>query len=106
MARFANDAKGHRQLIRWATRHGKATRVCLEATGVYSLEFALALQRHNAIEVMVANPRAIKDFARAFMQRAKTDGVASSDALPALLGLSGKPIDQPQEGREVILTKP
>jgi transposase len=50
-------------------------RVCLEATGVYSLNLALALQRTTRVEVMVVNPRAIKDFQRARLTRAKTDRV-------------------------------
>lgn len=37
--------------------------------------FALALHRAKNVEVMVVNPRAIKDFSRACMQRAKTDAV-------------------------------
>lgn len=75
IATFANTAAGHRMFIRWATKRGRSARVCLEATGIYSLEFALALHHANPVEVMVVNPRAIKDFGRACMQRAKTDAV-------------------------------
>ena len=75
LATFANTAAGHRKFIRWATKGGHAARVCLEATGIYSLEFALALHHAKNVEVMVVNPRAIKDFCRACMQRAKTDAV-------------------------------
>ena len=42
-AQFANDPAGHRKFIKWATKHGKPARVCMEATGVYSLPFALTL---------------------------------------------------------------
>jgi len=58
--------------------------VCLEATGIYSLQFALTLHDAKNIEVMVVNPRAIKDFARACMQRAKTDAVDASGILEYL----------------------
>ena len=75
MGTFANSAVGHQKFIQWATKGGRSARVCLEATGIYSLEFALALDRAKNVEVMVANPRAIKNFARACMQRAKTDVV-------------------------------
>ena len=75
LARFDNDAAGHRKLIRWLTKSARSLRVCLEATGVYSLDLSLALQRTKRIEVMVANPRAIADFARAFLQRSKTDAL-------------------------------
>jgi transposase len=72
-ATFANTATGHKKFIRWVTKGALSARVCLEATGIYSLEFALALHHAKNVEVMVVNPRAIKDFARACMQRAKTD---------------------------------
>jgi transposase len=74
-ATFDNDPAGHRKLIGWATKGGALARVCLEATGVYSFDLALALSRHAKTEVMVVNPRAIKAFAGALMQRAKTDAV-------------------------------
>jgi len=63
------------------TKKGSRPWVCLEATAVYHLEVALALHEARGVEVMVANPRATKDFARAQMQRSKTD---RSDALSLL----------------------
>jgi transposase len=42
-ARFANEASGHRKLVSWLTKRGRAARVALEATGTYSLDVALAL---------------------------------------------------------------
>jgi transposase len=53
----------------------------MESTGVYSLSLALHLQADARVEVMILNPRAVKDFLRARMQRAKTDKV---DALGIL----------------------
>jgi transposase len=84
LATFANTAVGHRQLIRWATKGARSARVCLEATGIYSLQFALALHQAKNVEVMVVNPRAIKDFVRACMQRAKTDAVDAGGILEYL----------------------
>jgi transposase len=84
LATFVNTAAGHRKFIRWATKGGQPARVCLEATGIYSLEFALALHHAKNVEVMVVNPRAIKDFARACMQRAKTDAVDAGGILEYL----------------------
>jgi transposase len=72
---FTNDAAGHQKLIRWATRRGKQARICMEATGVYSLPLSLALDRAPNIGVMVVNPKAIKNFATASMQRGKTDSM-------------------------------
>lgn len=68
---FANDAAGHRELVKWL---GKGARVCVEATGVYHLQLALTL-RGADVEVMVVNPRVAKDFGRALANRSKTDRV-------------------------------
>jgi transposase len=73
VARFANDASGHARLVTWLTHGGRSARVCLEATGIYSLDLALALHGAPRVAVMVVNPRAARDFARARLQRAKTD---------------------------------
>lgn len=68
---FANDASGHRELSKWL---GRGARVCLEATGVYHLQLALALRAAD-VDVMVVNPRVAKDFGRALANRSKTDRV-------------------------------
>lgn len=70
---FPNDAGGHRKLVRRLTRSRMAARVCVEATGIYHLDLCLALLEAARVQVMVANPRATKDFARAHLQRSKTD---------------------------------
>jgi transposase len=70
---FANSQTGHQELKRYLTRQRTRVRVCLESTGLYGLDIALLLQADTRIEVMVANPRAVKDFARALMHRSKTD---------------------------------
>ncbi len=49
-------------------------RVCLEATGVYHLELAVAL--HDAgVELNVLNPKAAHNFAKALMKHSKTDAI-------------------------------
>jgi len=70
---FSNDTPGQRKLVRRITRTKAPTPVCVEATGIYHIDLALALDRAPGVEVMVANPRATKDFARAQMRRSKTD---------------------------------
>ena len=45
----------------------------MEATGRYSLPLALALHAHRQTDVMVVNPRVMKSFSKALLQRAKTD---------------------------------
>ena len=72
---LANDASGHGKLVRLVTRGKGIARVCLEATGIYHLDLALALHRAPRVEVVVVNPAAVRDFGRALMQRSKTDGV-------------------------------
>lgn len=74
-ATYENTPKGHQQIIQSLTRGGRKARVCLEATGNYGLDLALALDRAEGIEVMVVNPRAGHHFARAMMKRSKTDPV-------------------------------
>jgi transposase len=64
--RVANTAAGHRAVGRWLTQGGRDARVVLEATGVYSWDIALALQRTARVEVMVLNPRVSKEFAGAW----------------------------------------
>jgi transposase len=76
-AQFTNDAAGHRKLCAWLTRRGRSARVVLESTGTYSLDVALALYRTPGIEVMVANPRLVKNFADALLQRSKTDKISA-----------------------------
>jgi transposase len=72
---LANEHKGHRELIKLLTRRRGRARVAFESTGVYHLDLALALHEAHGIEVMVVNPRAARDFARAAMQRSKTDSL-------------------------------
>src|SRR5258705_7033840 len=79
-ARFDTDASGHKTLVRWLTKSRRPARVVLESTGTYSLDVAVALQRTRGIAVMVANPRAIKQFTGALMQRSKT-GLTAAVAL-------------------------
>ena len=81
---FDNDCAGHRTLIRWLRpRKNRRARVCLEATGLYHLELALALNRAG-IEVMVLNPRVAKDYQRARFKRAKNDPIDAAGLLDYL----------------------
>jgi len=69
---FPNTPPGHQALIRHVSHPGRTVRVCLESTGMYGLDAALAMQRAG-LEVMVANPRAVRNFAQALRQRSKND---------------------------------
>jgi transposase len=72
---LSNDAEGHRKLIQLLSKRGARAQVVLESTGVYGLDLAMALHRAKRVEVMVANPRAVSHFARASLQRSKTDAL-------------------------------
>jgi transposase len=74
---FDNESTGHQHLIRWITKRKQSTQVVLEATGTYSLGIALALDDDPKCAVMVANPRAMRNFAKAIMQRTKDDPLDS-----------------------------
>ncbi len=52
---FANRASGHKALIGWLHKRKAQVRVSLEATGIYSLDLALALNEAPGIEVARAN---------------------------------------------------
>ncbi|HEY4359026.1 MAG TPA: IS110 family transposase [Acidobacteriaceae bacterium] len=69
---FPNTSAGHRQLIVWLRQLGFA-RVSLEATGLYSLDLALALDAAEGIECAVLNPKAVHNFAKGGQRRSKTD---------------------------------
>lgn len=68
---FANTPSGHQALLTRLTQAGVA-RVCLEATGAYHLDLALALDA-GGLALMVVNPKAAKRFAEALMTRTKSD---------------------------------
>lgn len=70
---FENTAEDHAKLTRWITKKGRSARVVLEATGIYSLDLALALHAAERVEVMVVNPRIAHRFAEACLQRSSTD---------------------------------
>jgi transposase len=78
---FPNDAQGHRLLVRRLTQRGHRARVCLEASGIYSLDLALTLHAHPRIEVMVVNPRVLQRFGEAYLQRSKTDALDATSIL-------------------------
>lgn len=69
---FANNPVGHRLLIGWLQKSKVPIRVSLEATGVYSLDLAVALNSAQGIEVAVLNPKVSNRFAQT-IRRSKTD---------------------------------
>lgn len=72
---FPNTQTGHKALVRRLTKRGARARVCLEATGNYSLDLSLALHEARRVEVAVINPLAARRFAEALLERSKDDEV-------------------------------
>ncbi len=72
---FANTPEGIESLRRWLVAPGRRVRVVMEATGLYGLDLALCLERQPSLELMVANPRAVRHFAHALMKRSKNDPI-------------------------------
>ena len=71
---FSNDFKGHQALITYLKSH-QVVRCALEATGYYHFDIAMLLSEEKKREIMVLNPRAAHNFAKAMMQQNKTDAI-------------------------------
>jgi transposase len=69
---FTNCVRGHKALLGWLSKSNTLVRVSLEATGIYSLDLALALDAAASIEVAVLNPKLVNRFAQT-LRRSKTD---------------------------------
>lgn len=70
---FTNDAAGHAELLAWIQAQGVASvHACLEATGTWAEEAALALHQAGH-RVSVVNPAQIHAFGRSGLKRTKTD---------------------------------
>lgn len=75
---FTNDAAGHEELMSWLQQHGAdVLHACLEATGTWAAEVALALHAAGH-RVSLVNPAQIHAFGRSGLKRTKTD---KADAL-------------------------
>jgi transposase len=72
---FSNNAAGHQTLLGHLLRGKGRARVCLEASGNYSLDLALTLHAHRQVEVSVVNPRRARRFAESLGERSKSDPV-------------------------------
>lgn len=70
--KFPNTPAGHRDLIR-LLRGQRGVQICMEATGTYGLDLAIALVQVSSLQLMVVNPKAMRRFAEALLQRSKTD---------------------------------
>ena len=72
---FPNTFQGHQSICRYLARPDRLVRASLESTGLYGLDLAIALSQSEGIQVMVANPRAVRRFAQALGHRSKNDRI-------------------------------
>src|ERR1700745_2066842 len=72
-ATFANSPSRHKALLAFLLEGTDRIRVCLESSGNYSLDLALALHAHPQVEISVINPRRARRFAESLGERSKTD---------------------------------
>jgi len=74
---FPNTPAGFKRIKKLCSKYLKYGKVmiAMEATGVYHLDIAIALASESKFNIMVVNPLATKSFARALMERNKTDKV-------------------------------
>lgn len=72
---FPNTYEGHSRIIKALASSKHEVKICLEATGIYHFDLAVALCRNKDLSVMVVNPKASKNFAEALMTRSKTDSI-------------------------------
>jgi transposase len=75
--RCPNTAQGHRQLLQvlFGKKNRQRARVCLEASGNYSLDLCLALDADTRVELSVVNPRQARNFALSLGKRSKNDPI-------------------------------
>jgi transposase len=71
---FDNTPKGHAKIVKALSAKKVDVKICLEATGIYHFDLAVALSHAN-LKVMVVNPKASKHYFEALMTRSKTDQV-------------------------------
>ena len=72
---FKNTPTGFIAIIHLLSKLKGEVKVCLEATGIYHFDLAIALTRAKNIEIMVINPKVSHNFAKVLMKRSKTDVV-------------------------------
>jgi transposase len=94
---FPNNPSGHKRICRHITKRGVVTRVCVEATGVYTLDLAFALHSHPDIEVMVVNPRISRRFSEASGKRGKDDKVDAASLADFSRRMDFHPWEPPSE---------
>ncbi len=98
-ARFANEPAGHDELVIWLEAFAPHL-VVMEATGGYHTAAATLLQAH--FPLVVANPRDVRDFAKACGVLAKSDGLDAKVLARFGQALEPKPRALPDEATQTL----
>jgi transposase len=104
-ARFANTARGHKELLGWLARH-HARKAVMEATAGYEMACRKALMKAG-LEVVVVDPKRVRHFAKSAGRLAKNDAIdAQMIAWFAEVfdDLTGKPQDDAREELEHLVS--
>ena len=98
LRRFPNTISGHSKICQFlAMKKDRVVRVVMESTGVYGLDLAIELYYKPGIEVMVANPRAVRRYAEATMKRSKNDEIDVHVLLEFARTMPFRPYTAPSE---------
>lgn len=101
---FANTAEDHRELLRWLSEHAVG-RAVMEATGGYEQSWAELLEQAG-VEVVIVDPRRVRDFAKSAGQRAKNDPIDARMIAwfgETFANLTGKPRDKERQVLEQLV---
>jgi len=89
LGNFPNTGAGRHRLLQRLRKLGQTLHCCLEPTSCLHLDLANLLDHAPGVILSVINPRAVKDYGRSLMLRAKTD---PGDAIIlALYGEANRP---------------
>ena len=98
---YENTAAGHKAIIQKCLKLKGESRICLEATGIYHFDLAVAISRTQELKVMVINPKTSHNFSKVLMKRSKTDEV---DAEVLAIYCERMPFDPWERPADEIIT--
>lgn len=101
---FTNDAQGHAAIIEHLQSLGDIKLIVMEATGGYERNAALALLAAKC-NVVVVNPRQVRDFAKATGKLAKTDRIDAMVIAHFARAVNPEPRTLPDENTRVLQEK-
>ena len=98
---YENTVAGHKAIIQKCLKLKGESRICIEATGIYHFDLAVAISRTQELKVMVINPKVSHNFSKVLMKRSKTDEV---DAEVLAIYCERMPFDPWERPADEIIT--